>query len=416
MPQIESTQVVLVRGQTTKPYRAARNRRMVGAGGLPPFADHPPRATMGQIFDGGGGYLGNVGLRESQIMHCLAKSASVAILAAVSLLSVRANAAQLTGTVLQDGTAVADLDGKIIAGDAKSFDDLLQSAMATGRNVVGLRLNSPGGLVGEAAMIARSVSIKGIDVAVLPGRKCSSACFLIFAEGRQKYFSLSARIGVHGASIGGQETTGTEATTLTMARAISKLHVPPSVIAKMVTTPPTDMAWLTPDELISMGAVSDGPERNTPSATPRPPINNAISPAKYVLIFSNKNEIVLLDVNRIEETSAPMRRAWTTTFPAPSRRVAFKNAACMQMQADYDCSERRMRSLSLDLYGQDYSHLAGGASPGSWQAIIPESAGDAELRFVCSDAQMRAKTEISFGDAPFYTIAKAILTGPWPSQ
>ena len=169
-------------------------------------------------------------------------------------------------------------------------------------------------------------------------------------------------------------------------------------------------------ELISMGAVSDGPERNTPSATRRQPINNAISPTKYVLVFSNKNEIVLLDVNRIEETSAPMRRAWTATFLAPSRRVALKNAAYMQMQADYDCSERRTRPLSLDLYGQDYSHLAGNASRGSWQAIIPESAGDAVLRFVCSDAQMRSKTEISFGDAPFYAIAKAILTGPWPSQ
>jgi hypothetical protein len=349
-------------------------------------------------------------------MHCLAKLAGVAIVAAVSLLSVRANTAQLTGTVLEDGTAVADLDGEIIAGDAKSFDDLLRTAMATGRNVVGLRLNSPGGLVGEAATIARSVSIKGIDVAVLPGKQCLSACFLIFAEGRQKYFSLSARIGVHGASIGGQETTGAEATTLIMARAISELHVPPSVIAKMVTTPPTEMAWLTPEELISMGAVSDGPERNTPHDTARPPVNKAISPTEYVLVFSNKNEIVLTDVNRIEKKSPPMRRAWTATFLAPSRRVAFKNAAYMQMQADYDCSERRMRVLSLDLYGQDYSHLGGNASPGSWQAIIPESAGDAVLRFVCSDAQMRAKTEISFGDAPFYTIAKAILTGPWPSQ
>jgi hypothetical protein len=350
------------------------------------------------------------------MMPCLAKSASVAILAAVSLLSVWANAAQLTGTVLQDGTAVADLDGSIIAGDAKSFEDLLQTAITTGRNVVGLRLNSPGGLLGEAAVIARLVSVKGIDVAVLPGKECASACFLIFAEGRQKFFSLSARIAVHGASIGGLETTGTQATTLTVARAISKLHAPPSVIAKMVTTPPTEMAWLTPDELILMGAVSDGPERKTPSATPRPPINNAISPTKYVLVFSNKNEIVLLDVNRIQERSAPMRRAWDTTFLSPSRRGAFKNAAYMQMQADYDCSERRMRPLSLDLYGQDYSHVAGRASPGSWQAIIPESAGDAVLRFVCSDAQMRAKTEISVGDAPFYTIAKAILTGPWPSQ
>ena len=159
-----------------------------------------------------------------------------------------------------------------------------------------------------------------------------------------------------------------------------------------------------------------GLKRNTTSATPRPPINNAISPTKYVLVFSNKNEIVVLDVNRIEKTSAPMRRAWTTTFLAPSRRVAFKNAAYLHMQDDYDCSRMRMRSLSLDFYGQDYSHLAGIASPGSWQVIIPESAGDAVLRFVCSDAQMRAKTEISLGDAPFYTIAKAILTGSWPSQ
>jgi hypothetical protein len=34
-----------------------------------------------------------------------------------------------------------------------------------------------------------------------------------------------------------------------MARIVKELGVPPSIIGKMVVTPPSDMVWLNPDDL-----------------------------------------------------------------------------------------------------------------------------------------------------------------------
>jgi hypothetical protein len=188
----------------------------------------------------------------------------------IAVFSKTASAAQFSYTLQPDGTAASYLNGQIVAGDSDAFASMLSTLSEQGHRVIGSVLDSPGGLVGEAAKIARIVSTNGIDVAVPAGAQCVSACFLIFAQGRQKHVSENARIGVHGASVGGVETTDSQATTLIMARAASELHVPQSVVAKIVTTPPSEIAWLTTDELQAMGGVMTGPQRALPPSRPTP--------------------------------------------------------------------------------------------------------------------------------------------------
>jgi hypothetical protein len=117
-----------------------------------------------------------------------------------------------------------------------------------------VRLNSSGGNLLEAVKIADIVRQGKIATAVLSGATCASACFVIFAAGNEKYAHYSSMIGVHGASDrSGRETVESGAATVSMARIVRELGVPPPIVGKMVVTPPDQVVWLGPNDLRSMG-------------------------------------------------------------------------------------------------------------------------------------------------------------------
>jgi hypothetical protein len=118
----------------------------------------------------------------------------------------------------------------------------------------------------ESAEIADVIRFGKIATSVIGNSMCASACFIAFAAGNDKYVNYSASIGVHGASDeGGKETTSSSAATVTVARIIKELGVPPSIIGKMVITPPEEMVWLTPDDLRSMGTTMTGKPAQVPT-------------------------------------------------------------------------------------------------------------------------------------------------------
>lgn len=85
---------------------------------------------------------------------------------------------------------------------------------------------------------------------------CASACFIAFAAGSEKFVSYTAQVGVHGASDKAGNTAGDA--TVAMAKVVRNLGVSSSVIGKMVVTPPSEMVWLDPNELRSLGATMTG--------------------------------------------------------------------------------------------------------------------------------------------------------------
>ena len=194
--------------------------------------------------------------------------AAAAVLAAHSA----ASAATFSTAVATNGKVIIILSGEIVEGDADSFNQVVARASNGGRQIFLIRLDSPGGRISEAATIADAVRSKRIATAVTGTSKCASACFIVFAAGTEKYVNSNASVGVHGASNeDGKETVQSKSATITMARMVKDLGVPPGIIGQMVVTPPDRMVWLTPADLRTMGTImTDGPREalNTPTTTP----------------------------------------------------------------------------------------------------------------------------------------------------
>jgi hypothetical protein len=143
------------------------------------------------------------------------------------------------------------ISGEILPGDTeRALPWLIR--LSEGNIAPRLFLNSPGGNIFEAKKFADLIHKTGMPVFVQAGDMCASACFLLFAASPRRNAALEAMIGVHSASIDGDESPLSWSIDTEMAREAHAYGVPLDVIGKMVTTEPSDMAWLTADELHEM--------------------------------------------------------------------------------------------------------------------------------------------------------------------
>lgn len=165
-----------------------------------------------------------------------------------------AQAADLKTVPAKDGRILVILSGEIVEGDVDTLKAAIKAANDGGKLVVNIRLNSEGGNLLEGVKLADVVRFGKISTNVGKDATCASACFLVYAAGQTKFANYTARIGVHGASDkAGNETVQSGAATVSMARVAKELGVPPAIIGRMVVTPPSEMVWLSPADLQSMG-------------------------------------------------------------------------------------------------------------------------------------------------------------------
>ncbi len=149
---------------------------------------------------------------------------------------------------------VLKLRGDLRDGDFVHF----RGYLGTERRIAGLDLDSDGGSLSEGFRIAMLVHQK--QIATYVSGECDSACAFIFLAGAKRYVAPDAKIGVHSVSnMHGNEDTGTLRDTIKLARLSAKLRVPPSVIGKMVMTPPGKMAYLNREELALLKVVERNP-------------------------------------------------------------------------------------------------------------------------------------------------------------
>ena len=205
--------------------------------------------------------------------------AGIIVLAA--LLTTPASAMTFRSVTTADGRTLIIAEKAIGPGDGARFRNFMDW-QRRGAAPFALSVDSPGGSVVEATEIAEAVQARGLPVAVLGAHTCASACFLIFAAAPARMVGPNALVGVHSASLNGEETMGSLAVTMLMAREAKALHVPPAVIGKMVATAADDMAWLTVSDLHDMGAdlVDDdqgrtllaAAESTAPSSSPPPAV------------------------------------------------------------------------------------------------------------------------------------------------
>jgi hypothetical protein len=186
-------------------------------------------------------------------------------------------AADVKSSALKDGRIIISISGEIAPGDLDAFKAAVKSANDAGKLVTSIRLNSSGGNLLEGVKLTEAVRFAKMATNVGQNATCASACFLIFAAGETKYANYTAQIGVHGASDKtGEETVQSGAATVSMARVAKELGVPPAIIGRMVVTPPSEMVWLSPTDLQSMGTAMVGKPSQIASTTAVPPMNSQV--------------------------------------------------------------------------------------------------------------------------------------------
>lgn len=173
------------------------------------------------------------------------------------------------------------ISGPIIEGD---FDQFLLKLKQTikkssrDKKIIIIDINSQGGLIIEAKKIASIIRDAKVPILVPRYAECASACFIIFLSSPYKMAAHGSRIGVHSASLkDGEENSFTKETTIEFARYAKASGAPDSVVGKIVSTKPTDIIFLSDNELRSMGVAfidEDKFENNNAYQPPSQTSNN----------------------------------------------------------------------------------------------------------------------------------------------
>jgi hypothetical protein len=189
-------------------------------------------------------------------------------------------------TITASNQGYVSIVGEIVPGDELVLTEQLKTPK--GRHPVEVRLNSPGGALATGSIIAEMVREVGLTAHVPYRGQCYSACVIIFAAARERIANSESNIGVHSASLRGQENENTLAVTTRFARAMAEYGAPPSVIGKMVATPPSAMTTLT---IADLEAWNVAIARGVPGRKLPPPQSSSVTPEqmmRFVVGADNK--------------------------------------------------------------------------------------------------------------------------------
>jgi len=178
----------------------------------------------------------------------------VALIAAVlHAVALPSNAATFKFTAFPNGFGIG-IDGKVDRGDGEKFvayyNDL---AAQTGKSLIWITLDSPGGNMGDALKIASIIETTGATTQVRGGT-CASACFFMWAAGKRRLADPNSRLGVHTPVVFMRERTlemrsQERDATVKLAALLRLLHVPDQIVQEMQATQWPATHWLTKAEV-----------------------------------------------------------------------------------------------------------------------------------------------------------------------
>ena len=176
--------------------------------------------------------------------------------------------------ILPDAPKVAILNGEIDLRTPLAFKRLLSE----NPQIVLVALNSPGGLVQPALLVAEEVHERKLHTFIPENSSCASACAFIFFAGNGRF--VAGQLGVH-QIYGSNDVTSTQLNLSDIIEMLAKYDVSPTVITKMLRTPPNSTYFFTKDELQSLGIQADpkqeiagSPAPATIAPRPAPPTSN----------------------------------------------------------------------------------------------------------------------------------------------
>lgn len=146
-------------------------------------------------------------------------------------------------------------DGEITSDSHKRFSLFLSDHP----EVVGLRLNSPGGTVVASLAIADEIAKRRLSTFIAKGDSCASACAVVFFAGHDRL--VQGRLGVHQMSDGGRgDVSVVQFVLAAQLDAFARFDVPWTVGRRMLETPPTQMYWFNQSEIEQLALNRDQPD------------------------------------------------------------------------------------------------------------------------------------------------------------
>jgi ATP-dependent protease ClpP protease subunit len=148
------------------------------------------------------------------------------------------------------------LDGAIDSMILWRFANLLDNVP----NVTTIVLNSPGGEVYSALILAKQIERMGLHTVVMG--QCHSACAFLYFAGANRTVAAGT-VGVHQISSTSQDMVSGQMTLADILELMETYSVPADVIVEMLRTAPEDMRIYDHDQLDALGLT--GP-RSTPDS------------------------------------------------------------------------------------------------------------------------------------------------------
>jgi len=198
-------------------------------------------------------------------------------------------------TLPPDDPQVIALNGEIGA----TLDEDFARAIEARPQAKVLLLNSPGGYVDDALVVAHKVRDLGMSTLVAKGMGCYSACSYIFFAGDNR--EVEGELGVHQISAEVADLVLAQTTLADVLSALNEFEVTQSIITVMLQTPPEQMYIFTGDEIASLGinrgadievaTVTTVPGEGSNNGTTDPELPVASGPAYVMLAWRDSEDL-----------------------------------------------------------------------------------------------------------------------------
>ncbi|WP_287305962.1 PAN domain-containing protein [Mesorhizobium sp.] len=218
------------------------------------------------------------------LSYCVSRLVPVVWMLAVQLCSAHAAVKSFGPFAVDDAHSdTISLNGEIDAGAALNFRRAAEAAP----NAKLVVLNSPGGVVQIALLIADDVHERKLATYIPKKAGCYSACAFIFLAGVER--QVDGELGVHQISSDSTDLVSAQLSISDIIELLNRFDTPVEVLTVMFKTPPKDMHVFTPDEVARYGIDRQRGSRPTSasnagnqpgadtSSTPSTPPANAVT-------------------------------------------------------------------------------------------------------------------------------------------
>lgn len=216
----------------------------------------------------------------SAFWYCATRLLSVASLLPLLMCSAHAAVHSFGPFTVDDAHSdTISLNGEIDVGAALNFRRAAEAAP----NAKLVVLNSPGGVVQIALLIADDVHERKLATYIPEKAGCYSACAFIFLAGVER--QVDGELGVHQISSGSADLVSAQLSISDIIELLNRFNTPVEVLTVMFKTPPNEMHVFTPDEVTrygldrKQGAPTTVASKDAPVAQSAEPLSAAAAPA-----------------------------------------------------------------------------------------------------------------------------------------